>query len=54
MANAEAPTDYVVQPAIKKYTKLRNPLIKSTRPVEVLVVNGEAYLEGDIALGSAA
>ena len=46
------PFNYVVQPAKKTYTKFKNPLIKSGTPVEVLIINGQAYLEGDIALGT--
>lgn len=44
---------YKVQPATKKYTIVGNPLIKKTKQVEALVINGEAYLEGDIYLGKA-
>jgi hypothetical protein len=45
---------YLVQPIMKTYTKLRNPLIKKNVAVDVLVINGKAYLDGDIYLGTTA
>src|SRR5215212_6704044 len=45
---------YLVQPTLKTYTKLRNPLVKKNIPVAVLVINGKAYLDGDIYLGTTA
>jgi len=52
VVTAQEPEDYVVPTKQKTYSKLINPLIKNTKPVEVTVVNGEVYLEGDIWLGS--
>lgn len=52
VTNAQEPEDYVVTTKKKTYSKLLNPLIKNTQPVEVTVVNGQVYLEGDIWLGS--
>ena len=52
IVNAQVPKNYVVQPKAKTYTKFKNPLLKINKPVSVLIVNGEAYLEGDIYLGS--
>jgi hypothetical protein len=49
---SQAPFNYVTQPAKKTYTKFKNPLIKSGAPVEVTIINGQAYLDGDIALGT--
>lgn len=48
----QVPFNYVTTPTKKTYTKFRNPLIKSGVPVEVIIVNGQAYLDGDIALGT--
>ncbi|HMK03484.1 MAG TPA: M12 family metallopeptidase [Ferruginibacter sp.] len=52
--HAQVPENYVVTPLKKIYTKFQNPLIKSGRQTEVMIINGQAYLEGDIALGSQA
>lgn len=54
MVNAQVPQNFTVQPERKTYTKFQNPLIKSGRSTEVLIINGEAYLEGDIYLGTKA
>lgn len=51
---AQVVGDYAVPVRTKKYARLANPLIKNTEPVEVTIVNGEAYLQGDISLGSEA
>lgn len=48
---AQTPNNFVVQPLKKTYTKIKNPLIKKNVPVEALIINGNAYLEGDIFLG---
>lgn len=50
---AQVPSNFESQPVKKTYTKFQNPLIKKGQSLEVLVVNGQAYLEGDIALGTA-
>ncbi len=52
VSHAQVPDNYTVTPVKKTYTKFQNPLIKSNRQTEVLIINGQAYLEGDIALGS--
>lgn len=52
--SAQEPESYVVPVKTKKYAKLPNKLIKTTKPVEVTIVNGEAYIEGDIWVGSEA
>jgi hypothetical protein len=49
---SQEPFNYSTQPTKKTYTKFRNPLIKSGVPVDVMIVNGQAYLDGDIALGT--
>ncbi|HZI53892.1 MAG TPA: M12 family metallopeptidase, partial [Chitinophagaceae bacterium] len=55
VSNAQELSGYLVQPTTKVYTKFRNPLIKKDgKPVTVLVLNGKAYLDGDILLGSVA
>src|SRR5687768_4294170 len=51
LAIGQVPINYKVQPTLKTYKQLRNPLIKNIQPIEVLIVKGEAYLEGDINLG---
>ena len=51
---AQVPANYTSVPVKKTYTKFENKLIKSGRSTEVLIVNGQSYLEGDIALGSEA
>lgn len=51
---AQVPGNYTSVPVKKTYTKFQNPLIKSGHATEVLIVNGQGYLEGDIALGSEA
>jgi len=48
----QVPLNYVTTPIKKTYTKFKNPLIKSGIPVEVTIINGQAYLEGDISLGT--
>lgn len=52
--NAQVPVNFVTTPVKKSYTKFQNPLIKSGQPVQVMIVNGHAYLEGDILLGTEA
>jgi hypothetical protein len=49
---AQEPENYVRPVRTKRYAKLPNKLIKTTQPVEVTIVNGEAYIEGDIWVGS--
>ena len=49
---AQVPDNYVLPVKTKKYAKLANPLIRNNQPVDVTIVNGEVYLEGDISLGS--
>lgn len=51
-ALSQTPGNYIGQPTKKTYTKLQNLLIKKNVPVEVLVINGQAVLEGDILLGT--
>lgn len=51
---AQEQGDYVVPIKKKTYTKIPNPLIKKNQPIEVTIVNGEAYIEGDISLGTEA
>lgn len=51
-ASAQEPKNFVGPVRTKTYSKLPNPLIKTTQPVKVSIINGEAYLDGDIALGS--
>lgn len=51
---AQEPEGYLVPVKTKKYGKLPNKLIKTIKPVEVMIVNGEAYIEGDIWVGSEA
>lgn len=53
-AIAQDQGEYVVPVKKKTYTKIPNPLIKKNQPVEVTIVNGEAYIEGDISLGTEA
>jgi len=50
---AQLPVQYKVQPQKKSYNSFRNPLIKTTK-LDVLIVNGEAYLDGDIYVGKEA
>ena len=52
--NGQVPANFESQPVKKTYTKFQNPLIKKGQPLEVLIINGQAYLEGDIALGTQA
>jgi astacin len=49
---AEEPEGYVSPIKIKKYSKLPSKLIKVTQPIDVAIVNGEAYIQGDIWVGS--
>jgi Astacin (Peptidase family M12A) len=51
---AQVPDNFTVTPAKKIYTKFQNPLIKSGVQTEVMIINGQGYLEGDIAVGSQA
>ncbi len=44
--------EFLVPVKAKKYSKIPNPLIRNTAPVDVNVVNGSVYLGGDIYLGS--
>jgi hypothetical protein len=52
IVRAQEPETYVRPVRTKSYAKLPNKLIKTTQPVEVTIVNGEAYIEGDIWVGS--
>ncbi len=54
MTWAQAPVNYISVPKIKAYSKFQNPLIKRGQTLHVSIVNGQAYLEGDIDLGSEA
>lgn len=53
-ADANMPGNFPASMTTKKYRTLPNPLIKIKpgEEVEVLVINGKAYLEGDIYLGT--
>lgn len=50
-AEAQEAGEYVVPVRTKRYARLANPLLRNTEPVEVTVINGEVYLQGDISLG---
>jgi len=54
VGNTQVPQNFTVQPVKKIYTKFQNPLIKSGLQTAVSIINGKAYLDGDIFLGTVA